>query len=215
VGYPKEYFDPAKWRQGACEDYEAFIARIVSENARNGVFGAKFVGDQLQDFLAALRALPGNRGLTDRAMLESALPAPRYVWLERRDVVAQAVSLCKARETGRWWVGIDRRSEAAPVPPVVFDFERIDRVLAAIVRGNHRWRTWFAENEIEPFRVVYEDLDESSVDVTKRVLAFLRIHVPEGLVIEAATLRQSGPADAELIARYRTLNGLPTAGESV
>jgi LPS sulfotransferase NodH len=203
IGYPREYFHPGKQPPGARDDYGAFVARTIARHSRRGVFGAKFIDDQLDQFVSALRSLPGNGILDDRELLERTLPSPKYVWLRRRDVVAEAVSLWKAHETGVW--AVSRRSpwKATRIAPD-FDLEQIEKCHLEIVRGNDAREAWFAENGIEPLRVVYEELDENHAEVTRRVLAFVGIDVPARFRISAQTVRQSGAADGELIARYHS-----------
>jgi LPS sulfotransferase NodH len=204
VPFAREYFNRELEPEWARDDYARYVARTVAASSRRGTFGAKFVHYQLTAFVATLRSLPENGALSDRALLESVFPTPRYIWVERRDVVAQAVSWLKAQETGDWWLSPRPWARAKPVAGG-FDFDEVERRVAEIVRGNGAWERWFAEHELEPLRVVYEELDTNPADVTRSVLAFLHADVPPRLRVKARSARQSDALNADWIARYHAL----------
>lgn len=201
VGLAREYFSLDEEPEGARADYAAFVAQTVADKSAHGVFGVKFVANQLWDFVAWLRSLPGNDGLSDLGLLEQVFPGPRFVWVGRHDVVAQAVSWSKAHQTRQWWSGARRDTDATPV----FDFREIQGTIAEILRGNEAWQEWFVESRIEPLRVVYEELVPNRVEVTRQVLGFLDVEMGDDLSIEERTAKQGDGLNEEWIARYRSL----------
>jgi trehalose 2-sulfotransferase len=205
VAVAREYFngeDP----EPAGIDYPAFVARVVADRTKLGVFAAKFINDQLWDFLAALRSYGRNGGLSDRELVEQALPRPCFVWLRRRDDVAEAVSWSKALQTGEWWSD-GRELPQSPIPKPVFDVHEIARCIDELAQGNERWEQWFVDNKIEPVRVVYEELEADRDTVTRRVLALLDVALPDNLQIAERSARQSDAVNREWIARYHALQG--------
>ena len=91
------------------------------------------------------------------ALLADILPMPRFVLLERRDVVRQAVSAMIASQTGLWRAipGVGH-SEARGVAD--YDY---DRILALVSFGRDsadHWTRYFRAIGVQPSRVVYEDL---------------------------------------------------------
>jgi LPS sulfotransferase NodH len=137
--------------------------------------------------------------------LEQVFPEPRFVWVSRRDVLAEAVSWWKAHLTGDWWR--ERTADPPPPPAVPFDFDEIDRLVGEIVEGNEIWQRWFAANGIEPLHVVYEELDTDREGGVTRVLRLLDARVTEGLAIAEQSARQSDALNEEWIARYRARAG--------
>lgn len=78
-------------------------------------------------------------------------PNPVFVRLHRRDLVAQAVSLYRARYAGQYhaYVPADR--------DIGFNGEAIQQMLIELARGKARWDVYFARNGIDPLMIAYED----------------------------------------------------------
>lgn len=76
-----------------------------------------------------------------------------FVFLERRDKLGQAISIRKARLTGKLTSEMHLPSVA-----VDFDFEDIRLRLLRLIRAENSWRAFFQENAIRPVHCVYEVL---------------------------------------------------------
>jgi LPS sulfotransferase NodH len=78
-----------------------------------------------------------------------------WVYIERRDVVAQAVSLYLAAATQIWNLrpGVPRRSR----PEVAYDGEKIKRHLQHFVREKEQWQLFFRHYDIAPVSITYEE----------------------------------------------------------
>jgi len=202
VGLAQEWFKLGDVPEGV--ELEPFVAGIVAERLFRGTFGVRFVDNQLWEFIAVLRAHRRGEGSDDRQLLQEVLPNPAFVWLRRRDTVAQAVSYVKARQTNQWW------SAGADAPGVrpVFDFEAIDERVAGIVQNNEAWKRWFDESGITALEVDYEVLNASPVDETRRVLEFLGIEPPRSRAIREQSARQRNAVDDDWVARYRAIAGV-------
>jgi LPS sulfotransferase NodH len=211
IGRPGEFFDPSKEPPDARANYRTFVERVVRSRSVGGVFGVKFVHNQLSSFLDALRALPGNAECTDRELLEQVLPQPRFVWVQRRDIVAQAVSWWRAEKTGEWRLPVGATRETTSELPS-FDFEEVDGLVAEIVRGNERWERWFATNQIQAHVVVYEELAADAVAMTRRVLDFLEIDVPDSAAIAPHLEQQADELNVLWTQRYRERAALSREG---
>lgn len=82
------------------------------------------------------------------------LPVTSFVLLLRRDIVAQAVSGVKAKQTGRWHSNQKSRSEPT------YDAEKIARYITTVLTGINKLRC-YAERSRRPWRsAVYEDFAE-------------------------------------------------------
>ena len=199
VGLAQEYFaakgEPG-WAAANYRDYVAFIKRV---RARNGVFGTKLLWFQLERMLPLLRAsVPRGDALRDSEILDRFFPSAPYIWMRRADLVAQAVSWSKAEQSDHW-VSLDEPGSAREP---VFDFDHVHQFVLLAARRNEQWRTWFAANEIEPFSILYEDLDADPVGVTRQVLDFLGVSVPDSVEIASRVERQADGTNATWIARY-------------
>ena len=117
VGYPAEWFwredrgrNGERWQVTSFADY---LARVLEAGTSpNGVFAAKLMWGYLDDVLFELRRLARSYDAEDAAVLQSAFPDPRFVWVRREDAVAQAVSWAKAVQTGQW--RSDQQATAEP-----------------------------------------------------------------------------------------------------
>jgi LPS sulfotransferase NodH len=194
AGHPHEYFEPGteqanrrRWRVG-CGFAEYLGAVFSVGTTENGVFASSVMWPS---FASLLKRLPD--------LIERVFPQPRYVFLWREDVVAQAVSWARAVQTGYYhhW--------DTPAGAARFDFDQIDALVREASANSASWRRWFAENEIEPLTVRFEDLVEEKERVVRGVLSFLGIDLPEGAAIAERTTRTADDASEKWAARYRAL----------
>ena len=168
------------WRVSHFADYLA-CARDAGTTP-NGVFGSKLMWAYLDDFLVRLRLL--GDASSDRSLIADHFPSPRFVWVRRADVAAQAVSWAKAIQTGRWhhW---DSREAAA---------------------HDAGWHAWFDMNEIERLVVRFEDLVADAVGATRAVLEVLGVEAGDVPTTEL-TVKASDRVNDEWAARYRLAAG--------
>jgi LPS sulfotransferase NodH len=198
VGHPDEYFLPERIEG----PFGAYVERILETGTSlNGVFSAKLMRNYLEDFLFLLRRHTHEYDADDLAVIRRVFPPPAFVWIRRKDTVAQGVSWARASQTGQYAASQDQVGEA------VFDFEFIDGLvhLARVQTGS--WRRWFAYLDIEPFEVTYEGLCADGVGTTLSVLAFLGLEPsPETSIGPPPELtRQADDLSAEWIAQYRAM----------
>lgn len=144
----------------------------------NGVFGLKLMWGYFEDLLTRLREL-GDASL-DVSLLARHFPSPRFVWLRRDDVAAQAVSWAKAIQTGHWHHWDARDPDAA----AVYDRGQIDALAREAATHDAAWRAWFAANEIEPLVVRFEDLVADTVAATRAVLDFVGVAADDVSIAE-------------------------------
>lgn len=196
AGHPHEYFEGAteqanrrRWQVGAGS--AEYLAAVFSVGTtENGVFASSVMWPSFASLLTRL-ANP----------IERFFPRPRYVFLWREDVVAQAVSWARAIQTGYYHHWNRPEGEAA------FDFDQIDALVREASLNAASWRRWFAENDIEPLSVRFEELVANKEGVTGSVLRFLEIELPPKAEISAQTMQAGDSVNAEWVARYRAGSG--------
>ncbi|MGF1454073.1 MAG: Stf0 family sulfotransferase [Alphaproteobacteria bacterium] len=98
-------------------------------------------------------------------------PEARWLQVMRRDKFAQAVSFWRAKTSGRWHV----YRQNGPEPALDYDFSAILTALREIELHDQLWDDFFREAEIEPFRILYEDILDQPAPQMSDALAFLGI----------------------------------------
>jgi LPS sulfotransferase NodH len=154
LGKPWEFFhDPAVAR-AVVADPEAELLRLAREAATpNGVYGLKVFTPHFDMVVGARWA--------------ERLPGLAFVHLSRRDLLAQAISLARALQTGQY------KGDQPPGAAPLYDRAQIADCLARIAWGQARWESWFARNGIEPLRLVYEEVaaaPQAAVDAVARLV---------------------------------------------
>lgn len=184
AGRPTEYFNRRFWpdlfRRFDVTTAEAYLERVVTETATpNGVFGTKVMLDRdTAPAFDALRESVGEPDLGDAEATRKAFPNLKFVYLTRRDKVAQAVSFCRARQSGVWrryrGSGLETESEAA------FDYDAVHTQVQALTLREARWQGFFSDLSARPHTVVYEDLVLEPERAVRDILAFLGLEPPPG-----------------------------------
>jgi LPS sulfotransferase NodH len=217
AGHPQAYFrepDEPLWADrwqvprfaDGGFDYADYVrAALAAGRTGNGVFGAKLMWGTLDEVLAKLgRVYPDLAGEAVR-LLEWAFGRTRFVYLRRADVVAQAVSWLRAEQTGTWYIGGNGEigGDAGTGRAPSFDAGRIGQLIQVIGEHNAAWEAWFASSGVQPHRVSYEELDADTAGVTRGILDFLGLDVPDERVIVPRHQRQADELSGRWIERYR------------
>jgi LPS sulfotransferase NodH len=221
AGRPESYFRQPdeeswadRWRLDRSADgsfrYDDYVgAAIAHGTTANAVFGARIMWgtlDEVVDKLAPTFA-DADRPGSDLELLQRVFGRVRFVFLRRADVIAQAVSWCRAEQTNVWFERTDRPWPAsqppAPETEPRFDLDGIHQLVLTIDEHNAAWQRWFESQGIAPHPVLYEDLDADPVGATREVLTFLGLEPSPGVRIEPRHRRLADERNAEWIERYR------------
>ena len=151
----------------------------------NGVFGAKMMWAYLGDFLA-------------HGEPEEQLGPLRWVHVERRDTLAQAISLWRAVQTAQWRAE-DRDAAVEPV----FHAGAIAHLKDRLETHAAAWRDWFAERGIEPLEIVYEAFAADPEPTICAVLDHVGVPSDGVSVPEPPMRRQSDGRSQEWVDRFR------------
>jgi LPS sulfotransferase NodH len=97
------------------------------------------------------------------------MPGLKYVHLVRQDLLGQAISLSLARQTDSYafWMPAQREP--------IYDREHIRRCMDFIATGDARWRLFFANNQITPLTITYEELAASPQATIDRIAALMNV----------------------------------------
>ena len=203
AGTPDEFFSP--YTVGELKDdwgfatLEEYVRELFARHSTpNGVFGAKAHWAQWEATI----------GDADPFAL---FPGLRFVYITRRDHLRQAVSWVRAQQTGKFHAQDPSAAERAPE----FDRDRIARMLARVEREEGLWESLFEQLQIEPRRVVYEDLVAAQEETVRAVLEHLGVEAPADLHLPPPVLeRQADALSEEWIERYRAAISPPGRGAS-
>jgi LPS sulfotransferase NodH len=203
VGFARQHFSRKKDPAGGASGYLDYVRECISRDAgATGVFGSKVLWNDLAFLLDRLRAASRGQPDSDRDLLEGVFPRLRFLWTSRDDLVAQAVSWWRAHQTREWSSTAPRAVGIVPA----FDFDEIDRLVGELDAANRGWQRWFAENEIEPFPVVYEDLVADKRGTAARALAFIGVELPLDVPVTERTAKQADGVNDEWIRRYHAID---------
>ncbi|MDB5069216.1 MAG: hypothetical protein JWM87_327 [Candidatus Eremiobacteraeota bacterium] len=179
AGAPAEYFNlgyadmPQERRHTFARTGVHTIESAAAE------YGSRSVEGYLRTVAAKSRSANGVFGLkadithvsvlTRRRLFWNAQWDWKYVFVTRRDLVAQAVSYATASETGLW------TSESGERSDVQLSERTIAEALLKIADITCRWECAFDLYGIEPLRVAYEEIEQSPDAAVERCLAYLGI----------------------------------------
>lgn len=126
-------------REHGIRSFAGYLRHLATTFGREGVLSMKVGIGQLA-------------GLAESGLLDRFLPNPGFVFVERADLLAQAVSWEVARQSGAW----TSEQEATGEPR--YDFAAIDARIDAITHENALFRQFFAKNGLGFSHVLYEHL---------------------------------------------------------
>jgi len=155
LGAPFEYLHPGhepKWhaRLGT-DDLESTIQKLFElRTSPNGWFGIKAHWDH---WAYGQGEVPGL------------LSFEKVIRIERRDRLAQAISLALARQTQSWMSIQGKAAEPR------YDEREIAHALAILDRDTRAWDEWFRAANVEPLLVYYEDLVSAPLASLNAILA--------------------------------------------
>jgi LPS sulfotransferase NodH len=194
MGKPGEIFNPEPIGKIASQyDLQSmsdYIDWQLANNAVGGIFGAK-VGVHQLAYLA-------------RENLLAKFPNPQFVYITRKDVVMQAVSLNIAWQTGIWTSKV--KSDKVPE----FDGEGIAGQIRGIVESQSGFEAFFSVHGIEPLRLTYEMIEADLEKSMRRVCRLVGLKRPGQIPLPAMTLKkQRTSRNEEWARRFRDMYVFP------
>ncbi len=180
-------------------DADEFVRELWRyRTSSNGVFGIKMHGSQLHLGLqpSSGRLIPSLRDC-------------KWIWMRRRNTIAQAVSYLLADQTGVWIVDGDwlPLAESKAVPQ--FSYEGVADRLKQIEDEELAWSRFLHADSADLHErsvVYYEDLVESYPAVLTQLFGFLGVTAPEDWP-PAGIERQSTSLNQHWEEQFRALSG--------
>jgi LPS sulfotransferase NodH len=141
LGQPAEYLlNPPAWCQKLDLPLDLPLDRYLDllrerKSSENGVFAIKGNLEPMRPFFRKYGNVP-------------------CVWLRRNDILEQAVSWYRAEKAGQW----TRQDGQKATRRAYFDRDAILSYVHRIMTRRLAWESWFAEHQIAPLKITYEEI---------------------------------------------------------
>jgi len=171
AGFPKEHLRlPSRILTQNCHfDYVRYLQILMTyQKTENEVFGTKFIGYFFQ---------PHYQTNFD---FNRILKSFKFIYLVRRDKVAQATSLFMAQKTKTWHIASNQKNKdyqekLSEVAIEDSDLAQIHSYHKLILSQEKFWETFFEQNHLSPLAIEYEQFVKSQEEQINQVLKYLEI----------------------------------------
>jgi LPS sulfotransferase NodH len=191
-----EYFNPYVEQEicqteGPFPSWTDYLRHVLTVGTTaNGVFGAKIHADNLVYLMYQLRRTSPDRGQFGdlelmRTVFPEINPARSFIYIWRRHVLEQAVSLMIAEMRGSWNDATSVKGEP------VYDRSALIRAYWTLMQQHSAWQDWFARHRITPFPVQYERLVCERETVLAEVFQHVGVACPPGIELSTVRRRQA------------------------
>lgn len=157
--------------------------------AESQVFGLRIQWESLEDLSIRLKHLFPDR-LTTKQRFSAAFGTRYFIHLYRKDKVAQAVSLYKAKQSGLWHRNSDgtERERLKQGNTPVYNYSALNKLVADLSEYNSAWLRWFADQNINPITITYEELSDSPKIVLRNLLSHMGLDPTVAETVEPKTV---------------------------
>jgi len=163
LGNPQEYINPRGpvqhflTRYPGTDIHSYFDSLRRNTSTPNGVFGIK---TNYYDF----------KPILDRGLIGKLLKPVKFIYLERRDVILQAISSFIARGSGKW-----HSTHKVEKKEVVYNEKKILQLVDRILEERLAWKKFFTLYGINPLRISYEDLASYPDVIIEKILNYMDV----------------------------------------
>ena len=119
-------------------------------------------------------------GVHDYLQWKDLLELDRFIWLQRRDVLSQAISLYRAIKTGQWFIYSYQKMDRS----VCFDREAILELKLKIEDRNMQWRKILKDKP--HIDIWYEEMIKDPELTIRQIGSFLQVDLPDVLETKVA-----------------------------
>jgi len=166
-GRPDEYlslnFAPDLLRHAPGTHGEDYLDLILRHTTQAGAAGLKASWFHFRDFLPQLD--PARR-----------FEDFKFIYLTRRSLAEQAVSLYRATESNVFHTNIKHGEEKLELlKKLRYDHDKIDQWYRHIEVQERGWQGFFDRHNIFPFCITYEEIEEDVCHVAMRVARYLQL----------------------------------------
>lgn len=208
------------YHQWDISDYPTYVRNVVTHaSTSNGVYGVRVLAGEygsIECLVNRLRQFPQYAEMSLPEVIFAFFPNPKFIFLTRRNKVAQAVSWAKASQTRMYHstqgavlaeqTAVYHNAVTIPdsLPEPTYAFEEIREFVQSIIMQEAAHQDLFSQLNIMPYTVVYEDYIQDKAQTIEDILAFLDIPIPKGLNYPPHKIQKlADSVSDEWIQRYR------------
>jgi LPS sulfotransferase NodH len=153
-------------------------------------FGIKLFWYHLQYFLQEARELARETGfdLSAHELLEVFFPDAKYIFIQRKDKVRQAISYARSFQSGVWIMRAGSKKKHRH-RPIKYHNDEIKYYFDILLAYDILWENFIEQNQIHNLRLAYEDLSQNYEAVMQEVLAYLNLsqaYIPPPVILKQA-----------------------------
>lgn len=143
--------------------------------------------------------------LNDLSRIRASFGDTRFIYLTRRDKVAQAVSYMRAVQSGLWHRAADgsELERLAPHRSPWYDADFLSEWVETFTSYDHEWRAWFTLERITPLALTYEDLCCKRLVTLGRALGYLDLDPQLAKDVSPSVQILSDSQSADWIQRFK------------
>ena len=133
-------------------------------------------------------------------------PDAKFIYLQRKDTVNQAVSLYFAMKTGLWAIRNNEHkqiSASTKAPP--FSFMEIFKLRQMIRESNAVWEAFFNKAKIECYSLYFEQFLADKEAILRSLLEYIGVPTREGLPVKSTMQKQSTDISSIYVKRYKRM----------
>lgn len=209
AGIPESYFrkqDLEKWAgkwgySYSADEFLHYAERMTQEaQTSNGVMASRIMWGTLGEIIHSIKNEANFAELRDGAILSEVFGPLKYVYLKRRDYIAQAVSRLRAEQSNIWHstdINKPQNSEG-----LMYDFQALHEFVKEAEADNKDWEDWFTAQDIKPHIIIYENLQKQPKEEIERILQFLNIPIPSNFSLETPNKRLADELSQKWIDLY-------------
>ncbi len=201
AGDPLEYLNPNYLKAAMGRDKSVInlksLCNFLEEKrtSPNGVFGMQIHWSHFNQFFKK----------NTSSMSHFFLKFDKYIFLRRRDKVAQAVSLLRASKTGLWSSLDEDQVGYGYIKDEKFEPQEIARYLNYIISQDLSWIEFFKSTNRQYMTIYYEDLNDSWDLSGRKILSHL---TGRECVVPEMSLRKQRPEQDLYVDQFKEYLGL-------
>jgi LPS sulfotransferase NodH len=135
----------------------------------------------------------------------SIFPKVQFIFLDRFDVVAQAISLYKAMETGQWHSLTSAKYDVTNLSAEQIDVSRVQSLMKTLMDEKLQWERFFFSNELFVRHLYYEIIKDDWITAAKLIAEQFGHN---GTTASGGKFaRLSGESDQALIDHFKKTHG--------
>lgn len=183
----------------------AYIAKATAWARHGGRIAGFRANWEAIGTLQSRLALCHPAARTDTERLTAAFGPTRFIYLERQDKLAQAISRTRAEQSGLWHRNADGtvREQTGEAYVPVYNADAITTYMAETTANIANWHKWFTQNAITPHQVLYEQLAHDPAKVVAGILTALGLDPAAAQGLRPGTARLANTESKSWATRYQ------------